>query len=383
DHGVGMSQYGARGRAAAGQTYDEILAHYYSGTTLGTIEPSLKVRVLLASAHVPTGSLPARVTARGGGWSSPAFVDGGGEPFLFPADSYVQLVLGEAGWSAAAFDANGNLLASVVTTDVTVEPVDAATRLEMKWRSSLVKYNLYRGSIRMTASGNSVRGINIASMDDYIRGVVPAEVPPLWPIEAVKSQAVAARSYAYVRLHPERDWDVVPTSDNQVYGGVILEHPRSNLAVDQTANQVVMANGRAANTFFFAVGGGATENNEFVWVGNAGKVIANAISYLRGSPDTDANGLAYDRNAPGFAWSTNSFSWVKLDNILSHDSRTNVGTLTDLHFDRGVSGRVYRVTITGTSGRKTVSGAVFKAVFNGNTDGPSLRSNMFYLEPAP
>jgi SpoIID/LytB domain protein len=383
DHGVGLSQYGARGRAAAGQTYDEILAHYYSGTTLGTIEPNRTVRVLLASAHVPTGSLPARVTARSGGWFSPAFVDDAGEPTHFPPDSYVQLVRVDGVWLASAFDHDGNLLASIATTDLTVKPTDGATRLEMKWRSSLVKYTLYRGAMRMTASGESVRGINVVAMDDYIRGVVPAEVPPLWPIEAVKAQAVAARGYAYVRLHPERDWDVVPTSDNQVYGGVVMEHPRSNLAVEQTANQVVMAGDRVAHTFFFAVGGGHTENNEYAWVGNAGKVVANPISYLRGVPDYDADGLAYDRNAPGFAWSSDTFTWARLDAALSHDSRTNVGTLTDLHFDRGVSGRVYRVTITGSSGRKTVSGAVFRAVFNGNVDGPGLRSTMYYLEDAP
>jgi stage II sporulation protein D len=253
----------------------------------------------------------------------------------------------------------------------------------MRWRSSLVKYNLYRGALRMTASGDSVRGINTVSMDDYIRGVVPAEVPPLWPIEAVKAQAVAARSYAYVRLRPDRDWDVVPTSANQVYGGVVLEHYRSNLAVSATAHQVVMAGGRVANTFFFAVGGGHTENNEYVWVGNAGKVVANPTSYLRGVPDYDADGLAYDRNAPRFAWSTDSFTWAHLDGILSADSRTNVGALTDLHFDRGVSGRVYRVTITGSGGRKTVSGTIFRAVFNRNSDGPGLRSTMYFLEPTP
>ena len=84
-----------------------------------------------------------------------------------------------------------------------------------------------------------------------------------------------------------------------------------------------------------------------------------------------------------FAWATDSFSWNRLDNILSRDSRTNVGTLTDLDFARGVSGRVYKVTLTGSAGRKTVSGPVFKAVFNSNSDGPGLRSTMFFLEDAP
>jgi stage II sporulation protein D len=387
DHGVGMSQYGARGRAAAGQTYDVILAHYYTGTALGTIDPSQPVRVALNLGYLPTPSAPARISARLGGWTSTAFVDENGAPMLFPADSYVDLDPAGAGWQATAYDASGAPLATVATTDLTIDPADEATRLEMTWRSSLTRYTLYRGSMRLLVTGTSVQAvqaINIVAMDDYIKGVVPAEMPPLWPIEAVKAQAVAARGYGYRHLHPDRDWDVTPTSDNQVYGGASLEHPRSNQAVDATAGQVVTYNGSPANTFFFAVAGGYTENNEDAWPSSTGKVVSSPIPYLRGQPDVDENGLAYDRNAPGFAWQTDSFTWAQLSAMTAADPRTDVGRLLDIQFKRGVSGRVYCVTLVGNQRTVNLSGAIFKSVFNAqNGAGANLGSTMYFLEAEP
>ena len=384
DHGVGMSQYGARGRANDGQTYDQILAHYYTGTTLGTIDPAMVVRVLLATAYVPTPEAPARIRARNGGWSSAAFVDALGVRVPFPADSYVQILPTEAGWTADAYDSAGVLLASVATTDLFIEPLDATTQLEILWRSWLPRYTLYRGAVRLLVSGTTVQAINHVTMDDYIRGVVPAEMPPLWPIEALKTQAVAARSYAFNHMRPDRVYDVVPTSDHQVYGGLLLEHPRTEQAVTETANQVVMADGQVANTYFFAVAGGYTENNEFVWVGTNGNVVAAPIGYLRGLPDVDANGQAYDRNAPGFAWQSDAFSWDQLSQMLAADARTNVGNLLDIQFERGVSGRVYLVTIVGSVRTVTVSGPLFKSIYNNQKlSGGGLNSTMFYLESAP
>jgi stage II sporulation protein D len=378
-----MSQYGALGRAQAGQTYDEILAHYYTGTTLGTIDPNTTIRVLLASSHVPTASSPARITARGGGWQSGAFVDGSGKQRVFPADSYAQMVNGGSGWRVDVYDSAGTLLASANATDMTMTPADGATRLEMTWRDKLPKYHLYRGSMRLLANGTGVECINAVLMDDYVKGVVPAEMPPLWPVEAVKTQVVASRGYAYVRLRPERLYDVVPTASNQVYGGADIEHPRSNAAVEATANQVVMYDGRAANTFFFTIGGGYTENNEYAWVGNNGKVIADPIPYLRGQPDYDENGVAYDARTKGFSWQTDAFTWAQLGQMLARDSRTNVGTLLDIKFDRGVSGRVYRVTIIGTTRTVYVSGPLFKGVYNNERlSGAGLKSTMFWLGPS-
>jgi stage II sporulation protein D len=379
-----MSQHGARGRAAAGQTYDFILAHYYTGTTLGLVDPSQTIRVLLNSAYMPSPAAPARITARQGGWTSSAFVDELGARIVFPPDSYVQLGATDLGWQATAYAADGLQLASALTTAVTIDPADQLTLLEHTWRASLVRYTLYRGSMQLSVSGTSIQAINSLPLDQYVQGVVPAEMPPLWHLEAVKTQAVAARSYAMRHLHPDRAWDVVPTSDNQVYGGASLEHPRSNFAVAQTSGLVVMFNGAVANTFFFTVAGGHTENNEYAWTGSTGKVVSSPIPYLRGVPDVDENGLAYDRDAPGFEWQSNSFTWAQLSAMMATDSRTNVGTLLDIQYKRGVSGRAYCITLVGTARTVNVSGQIFKAVFNANNGtGADLNSAIFYLEAHP
>jgi SpoIID/LytB domain protein len=377
-----MSQYGARGRAAAGQTYAQILAHYYTGTTLGTLDPTQPIRVMLNSAYTPTPSAPARIVARLGPWTSATFVDDLGAQLVFPTDSYVDLMPSDLGWQASVYDSTGAVLATALTTDLMVNPADPATRLQMTWRASLPRYVLYRGSMRLLVNGSTVQAINIVAMDDYVKGVVPAEMPPLWSIEAVKAQAVASRSYGFRHLHPERNFDVVPTADNQVYGGVSLEHPHSNLAVDQTSGQVPMYNGAPILAYFFTVGGGYTENNEYAWPSSKGSVTGTPIPYLRGVSDYDANGLAYDRNAPGFAWQSNSFTWAQLSNWMASDARTNVGTLLNIQFKRGVSGRAYCVTLVGSARTLNVSGQVFKIVFNANNGSTSdLDSAMYFLQP--
>jgi stage II sporulation protein D len=372
-----MSQYGARGRANDGQTYQQILGHYYSDTTIGTIDADLVIRVQLAYSYRGT----ARIRAREGDWSSASFKDATGARTVFPVDSYVQLQSTGAGWVANVFDVDGNLLASATTNDLFIEPADATTLFEMKWRDRLPKYDLYRGAMHIRVNGGGVMAVNHVSMDEYVKGVVPAEMPPLWPIEAVKSQAVAARSYAYVRLRPTTYYDVRPTADNQVYGGVRIEHWRANVAVDATANQVVMYHGQPANTYFFTTAGGHTESNEYAWVTSAGRPVANPIGYLRGVPDVNAEGLAYDRYGAHFSWHGNDFTWEQLENWLNDDSRTRVGNLLDIDFERGVSGRIYRVTITGSAKTVKVSGQILKAIYNSHRPGgEKLESSMFWLE---
>ena len=160
DHGVGLSQYGARGRAIDGQTYDQILAHYYSGTTLGRIDRGQVVRVLLATSYIPSNGAPARVTARGGGWSSGAFMSGGSAR-IFPEDSYVQMSRSPDGWVVSAYSAAGALLASTSSSDVTINPASDATALEMDWRDGTPKFDLYRGKMRMVGGSDGVTAVNI------------------------------------------------------------------------------------------------------------------------------------------------------------------------------------------------------------------------------
>jgi stage II sporulation protein D len=258
-----------------------------------------------------------------------------------------------------------------------------ATLFEMKWRDALSKYDLYRGQMRMRVNGAGVQAINTVTMDAYLKGVVPAEMPPLWPAEAVKAQAVAARGYAYVRLKPNAYFDVQPTADNQVYGGYRLEHPKSSRAVEQTSGQVVMYGSIVSNTYFFTVGGGYTENNEYAWANDAGKVVSSPIPYLRGAPDVDENGQPYDGAAGSYEWRSASFTWTQLEQLLAADSRTNVGKLLEIQFLRGVSGRIYRATIVGSQRTVNVSGQVLKSIYNRHrVSGGTLKSSLFYLEKA-
>lgn len=379
DHGVGMSQWGARGRGIAGQKYDQILASYYAGVTLGPLPPEKQtMRVLLSSAFVPTATEPARVIAKGGAWQSAAFPD-----MVFPADSYLDMDKAPSGtWTANVHEAvTGTVLASAPTADLTMTPVDPTTLFYMKFRDSLRKYDLYRGSMRLRVNGSGIQSINIVGMDDYVQGVVPAEMVPSWTLEALKVQAVAARSYGAARIKTTGFYDVVPTSANQVYGGVNIEYLKTNTATQATAGIVIWYAGKIANTYFFDTGGGATEASEYAWPSSSG-TPGTAIPYLRGGPDVDANGVAYDINSSYYSWSGAQFSMATLSKIYAKDSRTNVGTIVKLTFYRGVSGRIYKVVMEGKSSTKTVSGAIFKNVYNSyRVSGASLKSTMIYLTP--
>ena len=379
-----MSQYGARGRAQAGQSYEQIVSHYYSGTTLGQQDPATVVRVLLASSYVPTSTAPARVVAEGGSWYAEIFPESLVTPFA--AGSWAILghdLLGT--WTVSVYDPNGLLVASTAAADLVMRPTDAQTIFYMKFRDSLQKYDRYRGQMRLRANGtDSLQAINIVSLDDYLKGVVPAEVPATWPGQAVRAQAIAARSYVSYKLRTTNVWDVKPDHSHQVYGGVNIEHSASTKAVLDTSGMVVLdAQGKVAETVFHAVAGGHTENNEYAFVSSSGKP-GSPVSYLRGVPDIDASGIAYEAGLSAYSWVTGSFTMTQLKGTLVRDSRTDVGTLSSITFDRGVSGRAYRVTLTGSKGTKTVSGGIFTNVYNAHKlSGGNLRSTLFYLEPAP
>jgi SpoIID/LytB domain protein len=125
--------------------------------------------------------------------------------------------------------------------------------------------HLYLGSFSFTnESGKFVRPINSIGLEDYLKGVVPAEMPALWNMEALKSQAVAARTYAmgYVNKIPD------DTINFQVYAGYKW-HERSTQAVDATAGEVITYNGSSINSdaLFSSSNGGWTESNANVWGG--------------------------------------------------------------------------------------------------------------------
>jgi len=382
-HGVGLSQHGARGRALAGQTAAQILAHYYAGTTIGSIPVETRIRVLVLDNFAPTTTTALTLYARGGAWTATGVA---GE---LPADARLRLfppTATSATWRLLIESAAGGVLHDGPTgPDVRVTGTTAATTFQLSSKASL--YNLYRGTLRVLATGATVDVINDLPLEAYLRGVVPAEMPSSWPLEARTAQTIAARSYAAYRLHPATGtFDVYDDTRSQVYGGVRREQAAADSVIAATAGRVLRSGTSLVNALFHSTGGGATEHNQNVFVASTGAKVASPVSYLRGSSDRDPTGVTYDAGAPYATWQTRAYTIAELSTIFGKDPRTAVGTLSGLDLrNRGVSGRLISVTLVGSAGTKTVSGAVFVAVFNAGrpaADAP-LRGTLLDVKPIP
>jgi stage II sporulation protein D len=149
----------------------------------------------------------------------------------------------------------------------------------------------YRGSFEILPGSTVPLLINRLGMENYLRGVVPSEMPASWPIEALKAQAVAARSYAYTQTQSKKPGSYLEmTVASQVYGGINKETARSNLAVKETADLYATHNSVPIQAFFHSSSGGYTENSENVWT--------SSVPYIRAVPDT------FDKHTknPHYGW---------------------------------------------------------------------------------
>jgi stage II sporulation protein D len=204
----------------------------------------------------------------------------------------------------------------------------------------------YRGEMEFRATGGRLTLINHVPLEEYLYGVVPAEMNPRWPLESLKAQAVAARTYALAKLgqYASRGYDMKPTTDNQVYRGAGVERLPSNMAVDQTLGQVLTLGGRVIAAYFHSSSGGFTETGAAVW--------GEPRPYLQAVQD-------FDQESPRYLWQKN-LNAPELRNALDRKG-VRVGEL--LRFDvleRSYSGRVKRVKVVGTQGQQDVSGDVVR-----------------------
>ena len=331
-HGLGMSQYGAYGCAQHGWTYDRIVKHYYTGTTIGQA-PVSRVRVLLAdkAKRVTIASkLPFQV------------VDGAGSKHALAAGSYTV---------GAAFK-------YADPADPQAKPAPLAFPLEFRPGATAVALNGrgYRGSFRvLKLAGGKIRVVNVVGLDLYLRGVVPSEMPKTWAAEALKAQAVAARSYALSHLHAGGGFDLYPDTRDQVYLGIPHEAPSTNAAVGATAGQVVFYKGKVASTYFFSTSGGRTASVQDVYPNSP------PIPYLASVPDP------YDSISPYHDWGPFRFTTRKLGRGLK-----SPGKLLDVETIAAPSGRVQSVVATGSKGEASATGSEVRAAFG-------LRSTWFQV----
>jgi stage II sporulation protein D len=316
-HGIGMSQWGAHGFAGRGATYDQILAHYYRGTTLGRA-PIARIRVLLGD-----GKKALAIASEGGftvrdGSGALHRLESGAHPFG-PA---LRLEVEGAGPARAL---PGPLLFS---------PGGAPLKYAGKE---------YRGQLQVNVVRNRLQLVNNLGLEPYLYGVVPREVPFDWPAEALKAQAVVARSYA-LAVRKTGAYDVFSDTRSQVYGGIAAEKPTTNAAVDATAGQVLLYEGRVATTFFFSTSGGRTASIEDVWANGT------PTPYLVSVPDP------YETASPHHTWGPFSFTSAKLRSTFKVP-----GHLVDVRVTVNKSQRVETMTLVGTNGEVVVSGADVRA----------------------
>jgi stage II sporulation protein D len=388
-HGVGMSQHGARGRALEGATATEILAHYYQGATLGSVPLTTPIRVRVLNDFKATATRPLVLYGRRAAWRFE------GSPTTYPAGARIEVrpriqatATGtKVTWRVKVIGPTGTILFTGRTGSFRLRGVTSSTIFQVASRTSTA--DLYRGALRigLKTTAPLANATNELTLERYLRGVVPAEMPASWPAEALKAQAIAARSYAARKLRPGVSYfDVTDDTNSQVYRGVLGEKPAATAAITETAGVVLRSGSSVANTLFHSAGGGATEDNEKVFVSATGAKIAGAVSYLRGSPDRRADGTPYDSGSPYATWKTLTYTRAQLSAWFGRDPRTKVGSLAALDLrDRGVSGRLISVTLIGSLGTKKVSGDVFRAVFNAARPAgdPMMRSTLVDLEPVP
>lgn len=143
-------------------------------------------------------------------------------------------------------------------------------------------YRYYGGFQYLRQEGGNLTVMNMVRMEDYLKGVVQHEMSPDWPLEALKAQAVCARTYAYINRdkHRQYGFDVCNTTDCQVYWGLVNASGASDRAVEETAGQYVWYGNELAETYYSACDGGATEDAVTVW-GFNGK----ELPYLKGVAD--------------------------------------------------------------------------------------------------
>ena len=309
-HGVGLSQYGAYGYAQKGVGYEKIVLHYFAGTELGAA-PVSRVRVLLTSG---ASSLDIGSTA------DFKVRDGTGVVHTATAGNYTLK-------PALKLAVDGQTTARALPGPLLFQPGAAALGLKHR----------YRGSIQIDVTAGKLRAINMVGLEQYLYGVVPSEMPFTWLPEALKAQAVVARSYALATRRTGA-FDLYPDTRSQVYLGIEHEKPSTNAAVNATAGQVVLYEGAVAKTFFFSTSGGRTASAE--------DVFGEPVPYLVSVADP------YDSISPHHDWGPLVFTGAKLAKVLKMKGR-----VVDLQPELNSSGRIKVLNVVGTKSTLALQGA--------------------------
>lgn len=221
----------------------------------------------------------------------------------------------------------------------------------------------YRGALELRHKSGGLTAVNIVPVDDYLRSVVPEEMPTDWPAEALKAQSVAARSFSLASRgrHASEGYDLCTTTHCQLYTGIAAEKTASTAAVRATRGEVLTYGGKPIEALFHTDSGGMTESSENVW--------GSHVPYLRAVRDAQIKTLPW----------TKTITRADLERKLAakgHDiGKVRSIALSPLAIgraakDRTASGRVKTMTVKGMKGTATLSGTTWRSLLG-------LKSTLF------
>jgi SpoIID/LytB domain protein len=364
-HGIGLSQWGAQGWAegAAGPrlTGEEIVAKYFPSAILASQPITQPFRVLLSAPSTGCVSRTianvARMRSAGGmrlvNNADPTIVYGetaSNQPLRFWNDGGSLVVRNDSNNQVVFFGADTVMLVPKQSWDpIYIDQKDLS----------------YRGSIRVgLREGGNLQVVNFVSSDDYMRGALPGEMPSHWEFEALRAQAIAARTYAAWRQSTagDRVWDVRDDTADQCYGGYTFESPRTTAAVDATAALILKYDGKPIRALYSSASGGISENVGCVL--DAERVgdtwgCAKGWPYLQVTEDP-AETAAYDKRGgmPHTLWSQ-WFSTKEIRKQILEDYAVDIGSFISMEFNESPGGRPISVRVRGSSATVDLKGDRF------------------------
>lgn len=348
-HGVGMCQYGANELANSGKNYQEILSYYFKNTTVSRYAEAVPtIRVLLK--EISSGYLELKGTP-----SITIINEASGGTVITGFAGKIRLEVGNS--TIVVKKEEGG---SFVQIGAYTGPLKISAPASGSWYLSFFdgKEYKYKGYFKaiFNSTKKTVLLINYIDLENYVYGI--AEMPSSWNIEALKAQAVAARTYAYLRKGSSGSYDLFDDQNSQVYVGLNkINEPtygvRWKQACDSTNREIVYYQGKPAHVYYHSTCGGHTENSEDVW--------ATAYPEVRGVPCT------YCSSSPYYRWET-TIALSQLKNAFSDQSISYAQVIERIENRRVKTVRLYKadgsyVDVTGYSFRSKLG----------------LKSTWFYL----
>lgn len=217
----------------------------------------------------------------------------------------------------------------------------------------------YYGGFRFERiGGGAATVVNMVDSEDYIKGVIPYEMSPSWPLEALKAQAVCARTYVNAASHNDHHFDVCTTTHCQVYKGTSGAGPVSDQAVEETAGQMIYYNGKCINgsAVYYSSNGGASEDVKNVW--------GTDHAFLKGKLDPYEADIA--DIAGNYRWSK-SYTASELGARISAKGYT-CGAVANIELTYSDLGNAIKMKVTDTAGKSnTFSGDKIRTLLGTNS----------------